>query len=84
MIYNSNQVANIIGVNVSTIKRWTDSGKLDPSYSFFFSSPNFCLFATFSDSGSQNLSPKIPQNFRRPSGGIDHGSIRTFKVSLKT
>ncbi len=29
MIYNSNQVANIIGVNVSTIKRWTDSGKLD-------------------------------------------------------
>ena len=29
MIYNSNQIANIIGVNVSTIKRWTDSGKLD-------------------------------------------------------
>ncbi len=26
--YNSNQVAEIIGVNVSTIKRWTDSGKL--------------------------------------------------------
>tara|TARA_Y100001970_G_scaffold291094_1_gene427045 strand:- start:729 stop:1595 length:867 start_codon:yes stop_codon:yes gene_type:complete len=28
MIYNSYQVADIIGVNVSTIKRWTDSGKL--------------------------------------------------------
>ena len=27
--YNSNQVAEIIGVNVSTIKRWTDSGKLN-------------------------------------------------------
>ena len=25
-----------------------------------------------------------PQKNRRPSGGIDHGSIRTFKVSLKT
>ena len=29
MIYNSNQIAEIIGVNVSTIKRWTASGKLD-------------------------------------------------------
>ena len=28
MIYNSYQVADIIGVNVSTIKRWTSSGKL--------------------------------------------------------
>ena len=26
---NSNEVASIMGVNVSTIKRWTDSGKLD-------------------------------------------------------
>ena len=26
---NSKEVASIIGVNVSTIKRWTDSGKLD-------------------------------------------------------
>lgn len=29
MIYNSNQVAELIGVNVSTIKRWTDTGKLN-------------------------------------------------------
>ena len=29
MTYNSNQIAEIIGVNVSTIKRWTDSGKLE-------------------------------------------------------
>ena len=28
MTYNSYQIAEIIGVNVSTIKRWTDSGKL--------------------------------------------------------
>ena len=28
MIYNSYQIAHIIGVNVSTVKRWTDSGKL--------------------------------------------------------
>ena len=28
MIYNSYQIAEIIGVNVSTVKRWTDSGKL--------------------------------------------------------
>ena len=28
MIYNSYQTAEIIGVNVSTIKRWTDMGKL--------------------------------------------------------
>jgi len=28
MIYNSYQIAENIGVNVSTIKRWTDSGKL--------------------------------------------------------
>ena len=28
MIYNSYQIADIIGVNVSTIKRWTDTGKL--------------------------------------------------------
>mgnify|MGYP001337092544 FL=1 len=28
MTYNSYQIAAIIGVNVSTIKRWTDSGKL--------------------------------------------------------
>jgi len=28
MIYNSYQIAEIIGVNVSTIKRWTDLGKL--------------------------------------------------------
>ena len=28
MNYNSYQVAEIIGVNVSTIKRWTDSGKM--------------------------------------------------------
>ena len=28
MIYNSYQIADIMGVNVSTIKRWTDSGKL--------------------------------------------------------
>ena len=33
---------------------------------------------------SSKKSLKSPQNFRRPSGGIDHGSIRTFKVSLKT
>ena len=26
---NSKEVASIMGVNVSTIKRWTDSGKLD-------------------------------------------------------
>ena len=29
MVYNSYQVADIIGVNVSTIKRWTSSGKLN-------------------------------------------------------
>ena len=29
MVYNSNQVAEIVGVNVSTIKRWTVSGKLN-------------------------------------------------------
>ncbi len=29
MSYNSYQIAEIIGVNVSTIKRWTDSGKLN-------------------------------------------------------
>ena len=29
MVYNSNQVAEIVGVNVSTIKRWTLSGKLN-------------------------------------------------------
>ncbi|MBI65468.1 MAG: hypothetical protein CMG64_04165 [Candidatus Marinimicrobia bacterium] len=29
MLYNSYQVAEIIGVNVSTIKRWTSSGKLN-------------------------------------------------------
>ena len=28
MEYNSYQIADIIGVNVSTVKRWTDSGKL--------------------------------------------------------
>ena len=28
MIYNSYQIAEIIGVNVSTVKRWTDSGRL--------------------------------------------------------
>ena len=28
MIYNSYEVAKIIGVNVSTIKRWADSGKI--------------------------------------------------------
>ena len=28
MIYTSYQIADMIGVNVSTIKRWTDSGKL--------------------------------------------------------
>jgi len=28
MVYNSYQIADILGVNVSTIKRWTDSGKL--------------------------------------------------------
>ena len=28
MIYNSYQIAEIIGVNVSTVKRWTDLGKL--------------------------------------------------------
>ena len=28
MIYNSYQVAEIMGVNVSTVKRWTDAGKL--------------------------------------------------------
>ena len=26
--YNSQEVAKILGVNVSTIKRWTDEGKL--------------------------------------------------------
>ena len=26
---SSEEVSNILGVNVSTIKRWTDSGKLD-------------------------------------------------------
>jgi len=26
---NSKEVASAMGVNVSTIKRWTDSGKLD-------------------------------------------------------
>ena len=29
MIYNSNQVAELIGVSISTIKRWTDTGKLN-------------------------------------------------------
>ena len=29
MQYNSYQLAEIIGVNVSTIKRWTESGKLN-------------------------------------------------------
>ena len=29
MIYNSNQIAVLIGVNVSTIRRWTDTGKLN-------------------------------------------------------
>ena len=29
MTYNSYQTAEIIGVNVSTIKRWTDLGKLE-------------------------------------------------------
>lgn len=29
MIYNSYQAAEIMGVNVSTIKRWTDAGKLN-------------------------------------------------------
>ena len=29
MAYNSYQIAEIIGVNVSTIKRWTDAGKLN-------------------------------------------------------
>ena len=33
MFYNSNQIAQIIGVNVSTVKRWTDSGKLKCSQS---------------------------------------------------
>jgi len=28
MVYNSYQTAKIIGVNVSTVKRWSDSGKL--------------------------------------------------------
>ena len=31
MQYNSYQLAKIIGVNVSTIKRWTESGKLNCS-----------------------------------------------------
>ncbi len=29
MLYNSNQVAELIGVNVSTVKRWSDSGKIN-------------------------------------------------------
>lgn len=29
MIYNSYEVADLIGVNVSTVKRWADSGKID-------------------------------------------------------
>ena len=28
MVYNSYQIAEIMGVNVSTVKRWTDAGKL--------------------------------------------------------
>ena len=29
MNYNSYQVAELMGVNVSTVKRWTDAGKLN-------------------------------------------------------
>ena len=29
MIFNSDELANILGVNVSTVKRWADSGKID-------------------------------------------------------